>query len=410
MRALTFALGAILTSYCSVGVLSENLWQSNDQVNRDLCYFFLCNNAPLISHARNQITEGGKENVQQAIAVFRRALQQDAQDPYRWADLGDAFLDAGQKEDARYCYGQVLALAPRSAPFLLRVANFHFESGNNEKALRTTARILSLVSEYDSIVFDEYTRYVDRTEDVLHFGLPEDPRAPKSWLRFLMQSGRRDDAELTWDWITERGYADDTLAGEYAEFLIGQARPELAASAWRKYLGRRTDGYGESNYIFNGDFESEPTQSPFDWNIVNTAGIKVARDVTTAWSGKSSLRIGFAGTENLDVAAASQLTLVRPGHYHFRAFIRTEGVTTDQGIRFRISDAGAPARLDAVFGQFTGSTSWSSVDHDLIVAPETRLVRIEVIRQPSMKFDSKVDGTAWIDQLKLEPITPHSPR
>ena len=161
MRALTFALGAILTSYCSVGVLSEDLWQSNDQVNRDLCYFFLCNNAPLISHARNQITEGGKENVQQAIAVFRRALQQDAQDPYRWADLGDAFLDAGQKEDARYCYGQVLALAPRSAPFLLRVANFHFESGNNEKALRTTARILSLVSEYDSIVFGEYIRYVD---------------------------------------------------------------------------------------------------------------------------------------------------------------------------------------------------------------------------------------------------------
>jgi hypothetical protein len=27
-----------------------------------------------------------------------------------------------------------------------------------------------------------------------------------------------------------------------------------------------------------------------------------------------------------------------------------------------------------------------------------------------MKFDNKVDGTAWIDDLKLEPITPHSPR
>ncbi len=409
MRALTFALGAILTSYCSVGVLSENLWQSNDQVNRDLCYFFLCNNAPLISHARNQMTEGGKENVQQAIAVFRRALQQDAQDPYRWADLGDAFLDAGQKEDARYCYGQVLALAPRSAPFLLRVANFHFESGNNEKALRTTARILSLVSEYDSIVFGEYIRYVD-ADDVLQFGLPGDPRVAKSWLQFLMQSGRRDDSERTWDWITERGYADDTSAGEYAEFLIGQARPELAASAWRKYLGTRIDGYGESNYIFNGGFESDPTQSPFDWNIARTDGVEIKRDCTMAWSGKCSLRIGFAGTENLDVAAASQLTLVRPGHYRFRAFIRTEGVTTDQGIRFRISDAEAPARLDEVFGQFTGSTSWASVDHDLIVAPETRLVRIEVIRQPSMKFDNKVDGTAWIDQLKLEPSTPQSPR
>jgi hypothetical protein len=96
---------------------------------------------------------------------------------------------------------------------------------------------------------------------------------------------------------------------------------------------------------------------------------------------------------------------VRPGTYRFHAFIRTEALTTDQGIRFRISDAEVPARLDEVFGQFTGSNAWSSVDHDLVVAPKTRLLRIEVIRQPSMKFDNKVAGTAWMDDLKLEPIT-----
>jgi hypothetical protein len=69
-----------------------------------------------------------------------------------------------------------------------------------------------------------------------------------------------------------------------------------------------------------------------------------------------------------------------------------------------------PAGLDEVFGQFTGSNPWSSVDHDLVVAPNTRLLRVEVIRQPSMKFDNKVEGTAWIDDLKLEPIFLHSPR
>jgi hypothetical protein len=51
-----------------------------------------------------------------------------------------------------------------------------------------------------------------------------------------------------------------------------------------------------------------------------------------------------------------------PGHYRFHAFIRTEGLTTDQGIRFRVSDAEAPVRLDTIFGQFTGtkplSTMW----------------------------------------------------
>ena len=410
LRTLTFTLGAILIAYCSVGVLSETLWQNNEQVNRVLCQFLLCNNAPLVWRARDQVTGGKEENIQQAITIFRMVLQRDPQDPYRWADLGDAFLKAGQKEDARYCFGQVLALAPHFAPFLLRVAHFHFQIGENQLALPITALILALIPDYDSIIFSEYLHVVDHAEDVLQFGFRENPRAAKSWLQFLIQAGRLDDAQRSWDWVVGHGYADNVLAGEYVEFLIRQSYPDSAASAWAQYLGSRADDYDKSTYLFNGDFESDPAQSPFDWNLAHTEGVEVTRDFTTAWSGKCSLRIKFAGTQNLGIAAASQLAFVRPGTYRFHAFIRTEALTTDQGIRFRISDADAPARLDEVFGQFIGSNPWSSVDHDLVVAPKSRLLRIEVIRQPSMKFDNKVDGTAWIDELKLEPIIPHSPR
>ena len=410
MRALTFTLGAILAAYSLVGFLSETFWQDNEHVNRVLCQFFLCNNAPLVWRARDQIKVGKEENIQQAITIFRIVLERDSQDPYRWADLGDAFLKAGKKEDARYCFGQVLALAPHSVPFLLRVADFHFQIGENQQALPITARILKLTPDYDSVIFSEYIRSVDRAEDVLRFGLPDGSRAPKSWLQFVMQAGRLGDAQNTWDWVVEHDYSDNALAGEYVGFLIRQAHPDLAASAWAQHMGARADDYDKSNYLFNGDFESDPAESSFDWNVARTEGVEVTRDCTTASSGKCSLRISFAGTQNLGFAAASQLAFVRPGTYRFHAFIRTEGLTTDQGIRFRLSDAEVPARLDEVFGQFTGSSPWSSVDHDLVVSPNIRLLRIDVIRQPSMKFDNKVDGTAWIDELKLEPIIPHSPR
>jgi tetratricopeptide (TPR) repeat protein len=405
-----FTLGAILTAYCAVGVLSETSSENNEHVNQVLCRFFLCNNAPLVWRGRDQLTRGKEENVQRAITTFRTVLKRDPQDPYRWADLGDAFLKAGQKEDARYCFGQVLALAPHSAVFLQRVADFHFQNGENQEALPITARILALIPDYDSIIFGEYIRFVGRTEDVLAFGLPEDRRAAKSWLQFLIQAGRHGDTQVTWNWIVGHGYADSALAGEYVEFLIRQGHPAMAASAWAQYMGPRADDYDKSTYLFNGDFESDPAQSPFDWNVARTEGIEVTRDCTTASSGKCSLRIRFAGTQNLGFAAASQLSFVRPGTYRFHAIIRTEALTTDQGIRFRLSDAEVPARLDEVFGHFTGTSRWSSVDHDLVVAPNIRLLRIEVIRQPSMKFDNKVAGTAWIDDLKLEPITPHSPR
>ena len=57
-----------------------------------------------------------------------------------------------------------------------------------------------------------------------------------------------------------------------------------------------------------------------------------------------------------------------------------------------------------VFEQFTGSMPWSLVERDLTVPPQTRLLQIQVVRQASMRFDNKVGGTAWIDDLRLEPL------
>jgi len=117
----------------------------------------------------------------------------------------------------------------------------------------------------------------------------------------------------------------------------------------------------------------------------------------------------LCGTQNLNFAAATQLAFVRSGPYHFHASIRTDGLTTDQGIRFRISDAELPTRFDVVFGQFKGTMPWSSVEQDLTLPLQTKFVRVQVIRQPSMKFDNKISGTAWIDEMRLEPISHPSP-
>jgi tetratricopeptide (TPR) repeat protein len=410
MRILTLILGSTLAFYCSAAILAESLWQNSQSANHVLCRFLLCANEPLVDQARQQMASVEGEAAQKAVATLKLVLQRDPQNPYHWAELGDAFLEAGQDENARYCFDRVQALAPNSADLLLRSANFHLQVGETTKALHITARILTLTADYEEVIFSEYTRLVDHVEDVLRFGLPEDRRAAEAWLRFLTDAGRIGDAQHTWDWVAERGYADDTLAGEYVEFLVRQGRPEWAASAWSRHLGNRSGDYRQSNYLFNGDLESEPARSPFDWNLASAQGAEVTRDCTTARMGECSLRIKFAGTRNLDFAAASQITFVPPGPYRFHALIRTEGLTTDQGIRFRISDDEVPARLDVTFGHFMGTWTWSSVEQDIVVPPASRLLQVRIIRQPSLRFDNKVDGTAWFDDLRLEPIGNRSSR
>ena len=410
MRILTLILGSILAFYCSAAILAESLWQNNQRANRVLCRFLLCANEPLVDQARQQMASVEGEAAQKAVATLKLVLERDAQNPYHWAELGEAFREAGQDENARYCFDQVPALTPNSADLLLRSANFHLQIGETTKALPITARILTLTPDYDEVIFSEYARLVDHVEDVLRYGLPQGRRAAESWLRFLIQSGRVDDAQRTWEWAVERGYADDASAGAYASFLIGQGHPDLAAFAWVRYLGARSTEYRKSTYLFNGDFESQPSPSPFDWSLAHARGAEVARDCTTARSGKCSLRIEFAGTQNLDLVAASQVTSLTPGVYRFRAWIRTEGLTTDQGIRVQISDVEEPARLDLTFGHFIGTWPWSSLEQDIVVPPASRLLQVRIIRQPSLRFDNKVAGTAWIDDLRLEPIGNRSSR
>jgi hypothetical protein len=405
MRILALIFGSILACYGSAGILSDTIWHNSEPADRVLCRVQLCTNSLLVASGRQFLDLGG-DDTPKAIAAFRTVVIREPQDAYAWADLGEAYFEAGQKENARYCYGRVLALAPRAAPLLLRVANFHFGIGENQEALPITAKILSLVPDYDGVIFGEYVRLVEHVDEVLYCGLPPSGRAAKSWLRFLMNAGRLDDARRSWQWTAERGYAEDVLAGEYTDFLLRQGNPGGAASAWSTYLGRRAGDYGKSNCLFNGSFESEPVPAPFDWNLARTEGVEVARDFSTSCSGRCSLRLSFDGTQNLAFTAASQLAVVQPGRYHFRAYVRTENLTTDQGIRFRVSDAEAPGRLDVTFGQFTGNNPWTGLEHDIVVPPATRILRVQVIREASTKFDNKIGGTAWIDDLRFEP-NPH---
>jgi hypothetical protein len=401
LRISTLILGGILVIYPSVGIVSETWFPNDERIEGILCRFLLCDNSVVVQSGRQHLLIQENDGPQRAIAAFRLALQRDPHDPSRWSDLGDAFLEAGRKEEARYCYAQVRATAPHRPTFLLRVASFHFQIGEARDALAITAGILKSVSAYDSLIFGEYTRLVDDIQDVLRYGMPEDRRAARAFLRFLLQAGRLEDAQRTWEWTATHGFADDALAGEYAQFLIQRQHPETAVAAWARHLGTRAGDYLRTEYLYNGDFESPPAAAPFDWSVQPVEGVEVARDSAMPYSGQWSLRIRFPGTTNLAYAGVSQMAVLQPGAYRFQTWVRTDSVTTDQGVRFRIVDAEVPARLDLTTAQFTGTTAWTRIEQRFVVPRGTRIVQVQVVRQPSMNFDNKVGGTAWIDGVKV---------
>jgi hypothetical protein len=79
-----------------------------------------------------------------------------------------------------------------------------------------------------------------------------------------------------------------------------------------------------------------------DWRIGRVEGAETKRNSATIQSGRWSLEVHFEGKENVDDHHLSQRVVVEPGDYRFEAWVKTEGITTDQGLGWRIHDAENP--------------------------------------------------------------------
>jgi hypothetical protein len=152
--------------------------------------------------------------------------------------------------------------------------------------------------------------------------------------------------------------------------------------------------------VFNSGFEYESSSGVPDWHFDGLNGVSVVRDRASHFEGQFSLRIDFSRKDNLDFHHVQETVFVQPGIYRFDAHARTEKITSDQGIRFRIvsaRDGEALAETDAL----TGTNDWKRLNSTVRIPHGIRVVSVQLTRLPSLRFDNQLSGTAWIDDVKL---------
>jgi len=397
-----FAIGMafLLIAYAPVRMLFDSQFRSDARAERLFCRFGICDTDAVVT--AETLAYGGHAAAVPPAELFR-ALRRDPNAPARWCDTGEAMLRAGRDADADYCFSQAQALGPHIPPILMQAADFYYETHRTDLALQRMARVLADTDAYDAIIFGWCAGKNLPVSAVLAHGLPPGPRAADAYMRDLI-AGDRPETKEAWMWITERGLGNGRLAREYLQYLFGKRDYQAAAYAWAAYLGPARNGYLVSNWMFNGDFERELSDSPFDWHINARDGVAATEDTQAAHTGSRSLRIHFEGKDNLDFSDVGQVAFVKPGRYRFEAYERTAGITTDRGVGFHIYDRESSARLDVRTEELTGTHGWTRLDRIVNVPTGTRLLSIEVSRQRSLKFDNRIGGTVWIDSVELSPL------
>jgi hypothetical protein len=163
--------------------------------------------------------------------------------------------------------------------------------------------------------------------------------------------------------------------------------------------------------LWDGGFETGVIGGGFAWALApSSPGVQVTIDSTEKHSGERSLRLGFDGRRNVNFSDVCHLAQVQPGtSYRLSAWVRTQGLTTDQGIRFRLEWAENSLNASRETSDVHGTQPWTQLAQSWTALANVRQVRVCVTRHPSDDLVSRIHGIAWIDDVALVPESSASP-
>jgi tetratricopeptide (TPR) repeat protein len=332
------------------------------------------------------------------IRRLEAALRGNAVSPYRWVELAEGYERNGDGEKARFSFHRAIGSAPNLPPVWIRAAAYHFRLGDGEEGLRAGAHAQSISGTSDAFLFQYYERYVADALLVTR-ALAGDRRSLSAWFRRLQARRDSKDAALAWAEMDRRKFTDVPLATSYVAFLLDQRRYEEARQVWLKAAPPGPAG----DRIYNGGFEQDPSGCRLDWTLAPIPGVEMERDTSVVKEGSSSLCVRFQNCGNVALNSPAQTAVVSQGRYRLSAWLKTEGVTSDQGVALCVTDAESPERLTKETEPLLGTNAWTEIQTDFFVPLKTNLIDISVCRQRS-KYYSGIAGAVWVDAVSLRPV------
>jgi tetratricopeptide (TPR) repeat protein len=350
-----------------------------------------------------------------AIADYQRAIQADPRSAHYWMDVASAYEATGDDTRARDAFAHAKAVYPISAEVAFYYGNFLLRQQEYPEGYQELQRAVRTDRTLVPLAISRTWRSSEDVDSLLNQILPADADAYLQALDFFASSHRAESGLAVWKRLLSlRQPILLSRTFPFLEELIREDRGDDARRVWREAVTAAGHPYVEPrdhSLIWNGDFVADSANGGLDWRWVPFPGVSIDFDAEPAPNGSRAVRLGFNGGSNLTLGAPWQYVAVEPGrNYHFHAYMRTQEITTESGMRFSITDPNHPDALNLLTDNFTGSRGWTAVDADLTTGPQTHFLIVRLLRNPSRMFDNKLSGTVWIAGVSLVPSSGEADR
>jgi tetratricopeptide (TPR) repeat protein len=343
-----------------------------------------------------------------AIADYWKAVHDDPRSAHFWMDLASAYETSGDDARARDAYLHAKSVYPASAEVAFHYGNFLLREEQYPEAYVELQRAVQTDPTLLPLAISRTWRSSEDVNELLNGVLPANADAYLQALDFFASIHRAEPALAVWQHLLALGKPFPLpRVFPFFDELIREDRGDEAHRAWREALaaaGLPHDEPPNQNLMWNGNFAQDFGNGGLDWRWTPLVGVATDIDSEVAPNGSRAFRLDFNGGINLSLDEPSEYVPVEPNRaYHFHGYMRTEGITTESGMRFSVTDPNHSGAVNVLTDNLTDSHPWTSVDADLITGPTTHFLLVRLIREPSRLFESKLEGTVWIADISLAP-------
>jgi hypothetical protein len=349
-----------------------------------------------------------------AVSNFRRALALNPRYADAWLDLGTVYESEGDFSAARDAYLQARSAYPISATVAWRYGNFLLRQGEVPQAFAEIRRAVYADPKRSAEAFSRCWRVDPDVEFILDNVIPPDRAAYLDVIRELAAADQLAATLTVWQRLVSlhpRMSPADVIS--FVDFLIQKNHFDDAHRIWQDafQLSDLVTGDPPGSVLWDGGFESNVLGGGFAWIFpAPSPGVQTALDRRQKHTGKQSLRLFFDGKRNTNYEGVCTNAQVQPETtYRFSAWVRTKALTSDEGVRFRLSgfsDSRPSGSTDSQDSR--GTQSWTRVEMPWTSGQDVRRARVCVLRYLSRGLDARIQGTAWIDDVSLAPVgNPH---
>jgi tetratricopeptide (TPR) repeat protein len=344
----------------------------------------------------------------EAIKDFQRAIHDNPLSSYYWMNLAGAYEATGDDSDARIAFEHAQTVYPLSAQvawnygnFLLREQKWTEGYAQIQLAVRADPTLLPLA-------ISRTWRSNHDVDTLLNQVVPADVNAYLETLDFFASIHEAEPGLKVWQRLISLG-KPIALPRSFSFFdeLIREDRSADASRIWREALhaaGLPHEGPGSGSLVWDGNFTGDFTNGGLGWRWNNPVGATIDFDAAPPGRSGRSVRLDFGGGSNLEIEYPLEYVPVEPNRaYHFHAYLRTEAISTESGMRFAIYDPNRHADVPVQTENLTGDNSWTATELAVPTGAQTHFLVVHLYRGRSRLFESKLSGTAWIADVSLIP-------